>query len=124
MKIRKLAAVVCIALSSCVSVKPPEILGVKVSLMSQYSKHVKISGAVQGVGYRAWTQKEALALGVNGWVKNLSDGSVEALLQGAKEKVDHLLKKLESGPNLSRVKHVEVMGEACQDMYSDFKIMR
>ena len=44
---------------------------------------VVVTGMVQGVGYRAWTEEQALALGLDGWVRNRRDGSVEAIVAGA-----------------------------------------
>lgn len=62
-----------------------------------------ISGRVQGVWYRAWTQKKAIALGLAGWVRNRSDGSVEALFSGPDDSVDTMLAKCKKGPPLARV---------------------
>ena len=65
--------------------------------------HVFVSGQVQGVGYRAWTRDKALELGLKGWVRNLSDRRVEALLCGQKSQIEQMLIAMESGPILSKV---------------------
>lgn len=67
---------------------------------------VRISGRVQGVGFRAATVRQAHLLGVTGWVRNAPDGSVEALVQGEPEQVDQMLSWLHRGPPLAKVAEV------------------
>jgi acylphosphatase len=64
---------------------------------------VRIAGKVQGVWFRAWTREQAQALGLDGWVRNLSDGSVEALFAGPPEAVDRALAACHRGPPAARV---------------------
>lgn len=71
------------------------------------SLHCVISGKVQGVMFRAWTQSHAANLGLRGWVRNLADGKVEVLAQGAPEKLNELKKLLLTGSPFSRVERVE-----------------
>jgi acylphosphatase len=71
--------------------------------------YVRVKGVVQGVGFRLATVREAHALGIKGWVANLDDGSVEALLQGPANQVDRMLMWLRHGPPAARV--TEVTGE-------------
>ncbi|PNG27375.1 acylphosphatase [Methylocella silvestris] len=66
-----------------------------------------IGGRVQGVGYRAWTQDEAEARGVRGWVRNRMDGDVEAVLAGSAAAVDALCALLWRGPPATWVTRVE-----------------
>ncbi|MGE0025327.1 MAG: acylphosphatase [Hyphomicrobium sp.] len=73
--------------------------------------HVRIEGRVQGVGYRMWTQRTAIDLGLRGWVRNRRDGSVEAVLQGAEEDVATMIARCGDGPPGSAVTRVEVLAE-------------
>ena len=70
--------------------------------------HLSISGRVQGVGYRWSMVQEAQRLGVNGWVRNRPDGSVEAVVSGAPEAVQALIDWAHGGPPLARVDGVVV----------------
>lgn len=67
---------------------------------------VRITGRVQGVGFRDWTQGEARALGLSGWVRNEPDGSVAALLSGPDGQVATMLGRLRLGPRGARVTSV------------------
>ncbi len=69
-------------------------------------RHLRISGRVQGVGYRWSLCTEATRLGLSGWVRNRRDGSVEALVCGPLEAVDALLLWAQRGPSMARVDHV------------------
>ncbi len=62
------------------------------------AKRLVITGRVQGVGYRVWMVGEAVRLGVSGWVRNGSDGSVEALVYGDPAAVEELLRACRLGP--------------------------
>lgn len=70
------------------------------------SRRLFISGRVQGVGFRFSLANEARQLGLSGWVRNLQDGRVEALLCGPHEAVDRLTRWADHGPTLARVNHV------------------
>lgn len=72
---------------------------------------VEISGRVQGVWFRAWTCEQAESLGLNGWVRNRRDGSVEALVSGPDNDVDALLDLLWQGPPAAEVSSVQ-----CEDL--------
>ena len=76
-----------------------------VSFMNK-TMHLKITGRVQGVWYRAWTRETALELGLSGWVRNRTDGSVEALVHGDAEQVDQLIDKCWQGPTSARVENI------------------
>jgi len=73
---------------------------------------VVISGRVQGVWFRAWTVQEATARGLDGWVRNRSDGTVEAVFQGAPEAVDVMIAACRRGPPAARVAAVDVFADA------------
>jgi acylphosphatase len=68
-----------------------------------------ISGYVQGVGYRAWMEMEARAVGVSGWVRNRLNGDVEALFAGPPDAVEALCAACWRGPAHARVDKVEVV---------------
>lgn len=70
-------------------------------------KRFRISGKVQGVYFRAATREEALRLGVQGWVRNLSDGDVEVLACGKSESLDAFATWLGQGPPRAQVKWVQ-----------------
>jgi acylphosphatase len=67
-----------------------------------------ISGRVQGVGFRFFTEAAAAREGVSGWVRNLSDGRVEARIEGDLAAVDRVEAALRRGPSHARVEHVDV----------------
>lgn len=71
------------------------------------AKRVRITGRVQGVGYRAFTQEMARSLGITGWVRNEDDGSVSALIAGEREAVDKMLTAFRDGPAAAWVDDVE-----------------
>ncbi len=73
--------------------------------------HAWVGGLVQGVYYRASTAREAAALGLSGWVRNLPDGRVEAVLEGPAAAVEQMLRWLHVGPPHARVTSVEVQHE-------------
>lgn len=74
--------------------------------------HIRITGRVQGVAYRAWAQAEAEALGLSGWVRNCRDGAVEAVICGPREAVQAMIEACRAGPRLADVDDVLVLGEA------------
>jgi acylphosphatase len=68
-----------------------------------------IYGRVQGVFYRGWSEQTARALGLNGWVRNRRDGSVEMLIAGAEDAVEAMIARSREGPPAARVERIEVM---------------
>jgi acylphosphatase len=90
--------------------------------MSIRRVHVVISGQVQGVAFRANCQREANFLGVTGWVRNLWDGSVEALFEGPSEAVDSMLRWCFRGPTSAVVTGVEVTEAEPGPQYLSFHI--
>lgn len=67
-----------------------------------------VTGRVQGVGFRWFVEREARALGLGGWVRNRSDGSVEVLASGTNQQLNGLYDKLKEGPRAARVDNVAV----------------
>jgi acylphosphatase len=76
--------------------------------------HVKIYGRVQGVWFRASTKEVADKLGVRGWVRNMPDGTVEAVFEGDDKSVEKIIEWCHRGPPLARVDRVEVEYEEPQ----------
>lgn len=74
--------------------------------------HVRVEGRVQGVGYRLWTQRIAVELGLRGWVRNRRDGSVEAVFQGPETSVAEMIERCKTGPAGARVIDVRVLEDA------------
>ncbi len=83
--------------------------------------HAIVHGRVQGVYFRDYTRREALRLGVCGWVRNLIDGTVEVLAEGPPEAVDSLLAWLHTGSPMSEVTKVDSREEQ-PDNYSSFVV--
>lgn len=83
--------------------------------------HVFVSGRVQGVFFRDFTRQKAQSLGVTGWVRNLPDGRVEAILEGAPEAVEHLLDAMRAGPPAARVDDIQVT-EAPAGHHDQFEV--
>jgi acylphosphatase len=75
--------------------------------LAKTTVHVRITGRVQGVGYRAWAQKTARKLGLSGWVRNVTDGTVEAIAHGNVDAVDQFIAACQAGPLLARVTAVD-----------------
>ena len=71
------------------------------------AKRLIISGRVQGVGYRDWMATAARSLGMAGWVRNLSNGSVEALVFGDTDAMEELLRQCRRGPGAAMVSRIE-----------------
>ena len=88
--------------------------------------HIFISGFVQGVGFRAFVKRNALKLGLTGWVKNLKDNRVEALFCGSKEAIGKMIELCNKGYFLSEVKNVEVFWEKAlqEDKFKSFEVIK
>jgi len=86
--------------------------------------HVLVSGRVQGVLFRAETADVAERLGVNGWVRNLPDGRVEALFEGEKEDVEKTLEFCRRGPPGAYVRDLDVKWEEWKGEFQGFQITR
>ena len=82
-----------------------------------------IQGRVQGVWFRDSTRRQAVILGVDGWVKNRSDGSVEVLAEGPEDKVRKLISWCRQGPPAARVSRVHETKEEWKGEYNSFDIL-
>lgn len=88
-------------------------------------KHLKISGRVQGVGFRHFTRQNARDLEINGWVKNMRDGTVETVLSGSPKDVETMIKRLQKGPISARVDDImELESDAVNEDYNRFSVRR
>ena len=81
-----------------------------------------VLGVVQGVFFRAQTQREAAALGLSGWVRNLPDGRVEYVAEGTTPDVDALILWSEVGPPAARVDRVDVLDEGLKGHMGPFEV--
>jgi acylphosphatase len=90
--------------------------------MSEKRVRVIVRGYVQGVGFRANCARRAEALGVTGWVRNLWDGSVEALFEGDAAAVDRLIDWCRAGPSRSDVTGVEVIDAPAGAQERSFRV--
>jgi acylphosphatase len=71
------------------------------------AKRLEISGRVQGVGYRDWMVAKARGLGLSGWVRNMPNGAVEAVIAGDTAAVEELARLCRRGPRLAEVASIE-----------------
>ena len=104
--------------------KPEGILNIYKKLLAMANKivHAIISGRVQGVFFRDYTQREAINLGLTGWVRNLPDRTVEAVISGNSKSVDQMIDWLHKGSPASQVDHVQVDELDTDDRYSSFEV--
>jgi acylphosphatase len=85
---------------------------------------VRITGRVQGVGFRDWTQRQAMQLGLTGWVRNEADGSVAALIVGPDAAVAAMAERFWQGPRFSSVTDVRTEAIEVVEVPGDFRITR
>lgn len=90
--------------------------------MADRRAHLFISGRVQGVSFRYYTRQQALDSGLQGWVRNLWDGRVEAVLEGPEEAVQKMIGWCRRGPSSARVDQVEVEWEQASGAFDGFNI--
>ncbi len=84
--------------------------------------HLIITGKVQGICFRAYTEQEAIRLGLKGWVKNCPDGSVEIIAEGEEKKVEELIRWCQHGPSRAQVTEVKIKKEKFENEFFDFQI--
>ena len=89
--------------------------------MGRIARKVRVTGSVQGVFFRAWTRDEAQRLGVAGWVRNSSDGSVEAHLEEDKVMVRQLIDRMREGPRGARIDILSVE-DATVEQFTTFEV--
>ncbi|MGA9226462.1 MAG: acylphosphatase [Mesobacillus sp.] len=81
-----------------------------------------VSGEVQGVGYRYYTQMKAIQFGITGWVKNLQEGGVEILASGENDNLERFIDEVRRGNPFSTVDHIEVNETVKTETYRSFAI--
>ena len=86
------------------------------------SAHLLVSGQVQGVGFRKFSQAAARMLALSGAVRNLSDGRVELQVEGDRKNIEALIQSLREGPTRARVDRVDVSWDAKKKGYTAFSI--
>jgi len=91
-------------------------------MTSETAISVRISGRVQGVSFRAWTQSHARSLGLEGWVKNEPDGAVTALISGPAAAVAEMVEAFHIGPRWAAVTGVETTPAKPGDVPPGFHI--
>jgi len=84
--------------------------------------YVTVSGKVQGVWFRANTKNKAEQLGITGWVRNTSDGNVEAVFEGEQEQIKKMLDWCHQGPSMAHVEKVEVKNQEQTHGFGTFSI--
>ncbi len=94
------------------------------TLLPERAIIARVTGRVQGVSFRAWTEDRARALGLEGWVRNETDGSVSALIAGPDAALQDMLKALHEGPRFAQVARVETQPYAREDVPPGFRILR
>ena len=91
--------------------------------MALYAARVFVLGKVQDVSCRSFTKKNADLLGLNGFVKNTSDGRVEALIEGDKDQIETLIEAMRIGPDGASVRRVDIEWQPYSPVFNDFKVI-
>ena len=86
--------------------------------------HILVNGRVQGVFFRVETRSTAMKRNVTGWVRNTSEGRVEAIFEGEREDVEKLIDFCKSGPPAAQVTKIDVQWEEHTGEFKDFKIQK
>jgi acylphosphatase len=85
--------------------------------------HIIVSGRVQGVFFRDFTQRQAIKLGLSGWVRNTNDGKVEIIAEGDSIKLNQLIEVVKVGPDYAKVKDCQIDWKNFTDRFSNFEII-
>ncbi|MFP4502940.1 MAG: acylphosphatase [Candidatus Hydrogenedentota bacterium] len=85
--------------------------------------HVILSGRVQGVGFRYTTSNQARSLGLAGWVRNLSDGRVEAVFEGDRANLEKMLAWCQQGTAMAQVRDVDTHWEEGKPQHTQFRVV-
>jgi acylphosphatase len=90
--------------------------------MAKARAHLFISGRVQGVFYRAFTEEVARSNGLTGWTRNMPDGRVEAVFEGGRDSIDRAVSACWNGPPAARVDDIEVRWEDFKGEFGSFSV--
>lgn len=86
------------------------------------ARHIRIHGKVQGVGYRFYATRVARRLGLKGWIQNLRDGSVEALVEGEPQAIDEWIDDVREGPRYAEVTKIDQEVREFSGKLGDFDV--
>ena len=86
--------------------------------------HANVKGRVQGVGFRAYAQRKALEYGLNGWVRNRWNGSVETVAEGPRAALEIFLRSLQRGPFPGTTREVDYDWQKTESEFQSFRIRR
>ncbi len=89
---------------------------------ARHQLHAIVHGRVHGVGFRDATERRAIELGLTGWVRNQSNGTVEVTAEGERAALEHLLEFLHRGPLIARVSRVEPEWGEANNTFTDFRV--
>jgi acylphosphatase len=87
------------------------------------TQHLLVKGRVQGVSFRFFTKTQAETYGIFGWVRNLTDGRVEALIQGPSSELERLLQVLKEGPSRASVEEIVLRNVEFDKRFTEFSIL-
>jgi acylphosphatase len=90
--------------------------------MERVKVALRIKGRVQGVFFRDSARREAVRLGLTGWVRNCPDGDVEAVAEGDSQGVQDFVSWCRKGPRYAQVEHVQVMESPATDEFASFRV--
>jgi acylphosphatase len=91
--------------------------------MANKRVHLFVKGRVQGVVFRAATQREARRLGITGWVKNRNDGTLEIVAEGEEDSIKEIVGWANHGPSAARVDQVDVRWRGYTGEFAEFAIV-
>ncbi|MGD8921690.1 MAG: acylphosphatase [Candidatus Zixiibacteriota bacterium] len=92
--------------------------------MAKAAARLKITGIVQGVGYRYYFYRRATDTGITGWVRNDYGGSVSAEVEGERDDIESLIRALRAGPSSAHVDDIQIEWKSYTGRYSSFDITR
>jgi len=90
--------------------------------MEKVRVRIIVSGRVQGVGYRNNVFKQAKKIGVNGWVRNLGDGRVEAVFEGEKQEVERIINWAKKGPLFANISDFKIEWQEPKGEFNNFEV--